>query len=273
MNLDTRPTFFSVCQSLVICVSAFILIAFSTSCVDTQKLKYFSNLSDSQVVHLPALQRSQAIIMPDDILDIKIAGANETTASLFNTYSSNPSLAGAGSANSNTSSNTGYMVDMNGEIEFPVIGKIKAAGITKEQFKDLLKERISKYLKDPLVSVKFLNFRFTVLGEVKNPNSFVVPNERVTILEALGLAGDMTAYSRRGGVRILRDSSGIREVGTIDFMDKSVFMSKYYYLQRNDVIYIEAEKYKTRFEDFARISSILATIISLVAITLTVIRK
>ena len=180
MNLHTCPSFFSVCQKFSIFASAFIFIAFSSSCVDTQKLKYFSNLSDSQVVHLPSLQRSQAIIMPDDILDIKIAGANESTAALFNTYSSNPGVTGG---NSNTSSGTGYIVDMNGDIEFPVIGKIKAGGITKEQFKDQLKDKVGKYLKDPLVSIKFSNFRFTVLGEVKNPSSFVVPNERVTILE------------------------------------------------------------------------------------------
>ncbi len=270
MNLHTRPIFFPGCQKLAFFVSALILIAFSSSCVDTQKLKYFSNLSDSQVVHLPALQRSQAIIMPDDILEIKIAGANEATAALFNTYSSNPAMS---AGNSNTNSSTGYIVDMNGDIEFPVIGKIKAAGITKEQFKDQLKERVSKYLKDPLVSVKFSNFRFTVLGEVRNPSTFVVPNERITVLEAVGLAGDMTTYSRRMGVHILRDSNGVREIGTIDFTDKAIFMSKYYYLQRNDVIYIEAEKYKTRFEDLSRISALLATVISLIAITITIVRK
>ena len=106
----------------------------------------------------------------------------------------------------------------------------------------------------------------------EKPWNIVVPNERVTILEAIGLAGDMTGYSRRVGVRILRDSSGVREIGTIDFTDKSLFTSKYYYLQRNDVIYVEAEKYKTRFEDLSRISAILATVISLIAITITVIK-
>lgn len=248
-----------------------IFIVFSTSCVDQQKLKYFANLSDSQVVHLPNLQRSQAIIMPDDILDIKIAGANESTAALLNTYSSNPTS--GTSANSNTSNITGYIVDINGEIEFPIIGKVKAGGLTKEQFKEQLKERVGKYLKDPLISVKFSNFRFTVLGEVKVPGSFVVPNERVTILEALGLAGDMTSYSRRSGIKILRDSSGVREIGEVDFSDKSLFNSKYYYLQRNDVIYIEPEKYKTRFEDISRISAITATIVSLLAISITIIRR
>lgn len=246
-------------------------IILSTSCVDTQKLRYFSNLSDSQTVKLPIIQRSQAIIMPDDILDIKISGANEATAALFNTYSTIPA---ASVTNTNNSGNlSGYIVDINGEIEFPVIGKVKAAGQTKDEFKEMLKEKVSKYLKDPLISVKFSNFRYTVLGEVKVPGTYVVPNERVTILEALGSAGDMTSYSKRSGVRIIRDSSGKREIGIVDFGDKSLFTSKYYYLQRNDVIYIEPEKYKTRFEDISRISSITATIVSLIAISITVIRR
>ena len=273
MNLLILKSLFSNFGKLMMFAGAIVFIISNSSCVDTKKLKYFSNLSDSQVVHLPALSRSQSVIMPDDILEIKIAGANEATAALFNTYSTNPATAGAASANSNTNSNTGYIVDINGEIEFPVIGKIKAGGLTKDQFKEQLKDKVGKFLKDPLISVRYANFRFTVLGEVRNPSSFVVPNERVTILEALGLAGDMTSYSRRSGVRILRDSCGVREIGNIDFTDKSLFLSKYYYLQRNDVIYIEAEKYKTRFEDFSRISAVLATIVSLLAITITVIRK
>ncbi len=205
--------------------------------------------------------------MPDDLLEIKIAGANEATTALLNTYSttSNSTTAASGSA-------PGYLVDNNGEVEFPIIGKIKAAGLTKEEFKDRLKERVSKYLKDPLVSVRFTNFRFTVLGEVKVPGTFIVPNERVTVLEALGHSGDMTNYSRRTNVRVIRDSSGIREIGIVDFTDKAVFTSKYYYLERNDVVYVEAEKSKSQFEDFSRISTILATVASLIAITITILR-
>lgn len=250
-----------------IAILAFIIL--STSCLSTRNIKYFNNLSDSQVVRLPEMKKPQAVIMPDDILDIKIAGANEATTALLNTYTTNTS--GNGN-NNNTNSNVGYLVDVAGDVEFPIIGKVRAAGLTKDEFKDRLKERVAKYLKDPLVSVRFINFRFTVLGEVKMPGSYLVPNERVTVLEALGHSGDMTSYSRRQTVRVIRDSSGNREVGVLDFTDKSVFTSKYYYLQRNDVVYVEAEKSKVRFEDFSRISTIVATIASLVAITVTIFR-
>ena len=242
---------------------------YATSCVSSKNIKYFSNLSDSAVVHLPLLQKPPAIIMPDDILEIKIAGANEATAALLNTYSSPSNAANAANAPNQSS---GYLVDNKGDVEFPIMGKIHAAGLSKDEFKDRLKERVSKYLKDPLVSVRFTNFRFSVLGEVKTPGSFLVPHERVTVLEALGLSGDMTTYSRRTNVRVIRDSSGNREVGQLDFTDKSVFTSKYYYLQRNDIVYVEAEKTKSQFEDFSRVSSIVATLASIIALSITVLR-
>lgn len=231
-----------------------------------KNLKYFNNLSDSGVVRLPLLQKPSAIIMPDDILEIRIFGANAETSALLNSYSGTSGASSAGSANS------GYLVDNKGDVEFPIMGKIRAAGFSKDQFRDVVKERVSKYLKDPMVSVKFTNFRFSVLGEVKSPGSFLVPHERVTILEALGLSGDMTSYSRRTNVRVIRDSSGNREVGQLDFTDKAIFTSKYYYLQRNDIVYVEAEKTKSQFEDFSRVSSIVATLASIIALTITILR-
>lgn len=242
-----------------------IFLAFaSTSCLTGKKIKYFDNLPDSGTVKLPTIVKPEAVIMPDDLLEIKIAGANEATAALLNTYSSTP--------NNVATVPAGYLVDRNGDIEFPIIGKVKAAGYTKEEFKNALKDKVSKYLKDPLIAVKFLNFRFTVLGEVKAPGTYAVQNERVTILDAMGLAGDMTSYSKRSKVRLIRDSSGTREVTTLDFTDKSLFNSKYYYLQRNDVVYVEAEKSKTQYEEWSRISTIIATITSLIALTITILR-
>ncbi len=238
-------------------------IFFLSSCIPAKNLSYFTNLSDLQIIHLPVIEKPQAVIQPDDLLDIKIAGANEATAALLNTYST---TTGADKAPA------GYFVDQNGDIEFPIMGKIKAAGLTKEEFKDVLKDRVSKYLKDPLVSVRFANFRFTVLGEVKIPGTFLVPQERVTVLEALGQSGDMTNYSRRTNVRIIRDSSGRREIGLLDFTNKDVLNSRYYYLHRNDVIYVEAEKSKNQIEEFSRISAILATVASLIAITITILK-
>lgn len=251
------------CFNSVRSLIAFIgVLCTLTSCTSSKNIRYFSNISDSSVVRLPDFKKPQAFIMPDDILEIKIAGANETTSALLNTYSSTSAL---------NASN--YLVDNNGDIEFPLIGKLKAAGLTKEQFRDVLKEKASKYLKDPLINVRFINFRFTVLGEVKTPGTFTTVNEKVTILEAMGLAGDLTNYGKRANVRVIRDSLGKREIGIINFNDKAIFTSPYYYLQRNDVIYIEPEKYKSKYEDFSRVTSVIATLASLVAIAITVLKK
>lgn len=265
MNHQTRETAKRLMSQFTGVIGILAFICFFSSCVSSKNLKYFNNLSDSAVTHLPAIQKPLAVIMPDDLLEIKIAGANEATAALLNTYSisANPS---------NATSAYNYLVDDNGEIEFPVVGKIKAAGVTKEELKEIVKLKVAKFLKDPLVSVRFTNFRFTVLGEVKMPGSFLVQKEKVTVLEALGTAGDMTAFSRRDKVRIIRDSSGTRETGLVDFTDKSVFTSRYYYLQRNDVIYIEAEKSKSQYESFSRVTAIVATLASLIAIAITVLK-
>lgn len=264
-KLGSKPPTMLLFRRSLMTMSAIICISiFATSCLSSKKIKYFENLPDTGVVKLPTLVKPESVIMPDDMLEIKIAGANEATAALLNTYSATSPNAMVAPA--------GYLVNQNGEIEFPIIGKIKAAGLTKEQFKDALKEKVSKYLKDPLIAVKFLNFRFTVIGEVKAPGTFSVLNEKITILDALGLAGDMTSYSRRTNVRVIRDSSGSREVCTLDFTNKSIFSSKYYYLQRNDVIYVEAEKSKSKYEEWSRISTIVATITSLIALTITILR-
>ena len=138
--------------------------------------------------------------MPDDQLEIRIAGANETTSALFNNYGNVSGSAGT--------TIVPHLVDANGEIEFPFIGKIKASGLTRDELKTRIRTDVTKYLKDPIVSVRFVNFRFTVLGEVRTPGNFVFPNEQVSILEALGQAGDMTQYARRNTVRVIRDSSG-----------------------------------------------------------------
>lgn len=232
------------------------------SCTSPEKLRYFNNLSDSQLVKLPELKRPESVVMPDDILNIQISGANEVTVALINGYS------GATGA---TGGNT-YLVDYKGMIEFPLLGKVQAAGFTRDELKTRLKETVAKYLKDATVTVQFTNFRFTILGEVNGPGTFVVNNEKVTILEGMGLARDMTQYARRTNVRVIRDSSGTRHIGMINFNDKGIFTSPYYYLQRNDVIYVEPEGNKGQIEQATRVGSIIATLVSIIAVSLTIFR-
>ncbi|MDB5193829.1 MAG: sugar transporter [Segetibacter sp.] len=269
MNLMSRKTlnpstkFPKVSLGLVALLT--LIITGTSSCYSTQKAKYFATLSDSTYVPLANIKKQDGFIQPDDMLEIKIAGANEATTALFNTYSS---VVGSETG----SKPAGYIIDSRGEIEFPIIGKVKASGLTKEEFSEKLKKLVAKYLKDPLVSVRFTNFRFTVLGEVKAPGSFSLPNEQVTILQALGLAGDITSYGKRDNVKVIRENSTNRHIGTVSFSDKSLFTSPYYFLQRNDVVYVEPDKTKGQWEQTTRVASIVATIAGLIAVTLTIFR-
>lgn len=251
---STRFTFLSA--GLVLLLSSGL-----HSCTSPEKLKYFSNLSDSALVRLPELNKPEPVVMPDDILEIRITGANEATVAIINGY--------VGTTASVAST---YLVDFKGMIEFPLIGKLQVSGLTRDQLKSLIIEKASKYLKDAMATVRFTNFRFTVLGEVNAPGTYVVNNEKVTVLEAMGLARDMTQYARRNNVRVVRDSSGHRHIGMINFNDKSVFTSPYYFLQRNDVLYVEPEKNKGQIEQATRITSIVATGLSVIAILLTFFR-
>lgn len=258
---------FSFFMRKVFCtVGALIAVSSLFSCTPSKNATYFADISDSQLVRLPDMKRPEQVIMPDDMLEIKIAGGNEVTTQVFNTF-------GGVSATGVAAGIPVYTVDGNGQIEFPYIGKIKAAGLTKDELKEKLKGDVSKYLKDVMISVRFSNFRFTVLGEVRVPGSYVLPTDKVTVLEALGQAGDMTQYARKNSVRIVRDSSGKREIGKMDFTQKDVFTSPFYYLQRNDVVYVEPDKNKNQNEKFSKAATIVSTLASLIAITITIFRR
>lgn len=242
-----------------------ILILFCStflfSCTSSKEVTYFNDLTDSQLVKLPTMNRPEPVIMPDDILAIKFSGDYKPTEALFNSY---------GMSYSQTSSGGEYQVGTDGNIEIYQIGAISAAGLTVAELKQKITDSIKPYLKSPVVSIRFSNFRFTVLGEVRGPGTFLVPNQHVSILEALGQAGDMTQYASRNSVRVIRDSSGKREIGMVDFNQKTVFTSPYYFLQRNDVVYVSPQKSKTDYESVTRIASILGTVMGILAVTLTI---
>jgi len=133
-----------------------------------------------------------------------------------------------------------YLIDIDGNIDFPVLGKIKLLGLTLEEAKELIKQKLSEgYLKDPIVNMRILNFRISVLGEVGSPGTYTVSGERITIMEALGLAGDLTIKGRRDNVLIVRDFNGNKTYTRINLTNKEVFNSPVYYLTQNDVVYVE----------------------------------
>lgn len=138
----------------------------------------------------------------------------------------------------------GLLVDTRGEIEVPKLGKIKAVGKTKAALALLLQKSLLAYLKDPVVIIRFMNYRVTVLGEVARPSTVAIQNERISILEALGMCGDLTIYGNRSNILLIHENNGVKELHRINLNNTSLFSSPYYYLQSNDVLYVEPNKAK-----------------------------
>jgi polysaccharide biosynthesis/export protein len=216
------------------------LLFFSCS---QRNLTYLSDLQ-AQAVYTENITNSiEPIMQPNDLLEIDINSLSPESNALF----SKGVLQTGGNGNNLVASNrvsAGYLVDKNGFVAFPVIGKVKLAGLTKEEATIKLTELLGKYVRQPIVNIKYLNFKVTVIGEVKNPSSFAIPAEKVNILEAIGLAGDMTDYGKRESVLILREQDGKRLITRVNMNNKEVLNSPYFYLKQNDIVYVEPDKSK-----------------------------
>lgn len=198
-------------------------------------LVYFSNMSakDSNV---PIRNYVAPKVQPNDILEITVSSLSAESNVLFN----NMILPTTGNTNVLADRiNEGYLVDKDGTINFPVIGRIVLGGLTKDEAQQKMTDLIKAHVKNPIVNVRFKNFKITVIGEVAKPSTFIVETEKINVLEALGLAGDMTAFGRRENVLIIREKDGIRTAVRINLNDATVLNSPYFYLQQNDVVYVE----------------------------------
>ncbi|TCZ69064.1 polysaccharide biosynthesis/export family protein [Flaviaesturariibacter aridisoli] len=213
-----------------------LLFLTATSCVNTRKTAYFVDVPKDLIVASPA--PDQQLIHPGDILAIQVSSPNPEATTIFNNNSST-ALNGT-----NAIEVTGYLVDPEGNIQFPMLGKIKAGMLTKRDLTDQIRNQLleRKLLLEPVVSIRFLNFRVTVLGEVEHPQVVPVPSEKISILEALGAAGDLTIYGRRDNLLLIRDEGGQKMLTRIDLNSKELLSSPYFYLHNGDVLYAEPNK-------------------------------
>jgi polysaccharide export outer membrane protein len=213
------------------------------SCVNTRKATNFNNLADSTIEY--KTENLEPVIQKNDILSISVSSVNAEATVPFNLYAKTTSQ---GSVNAGTASQSnGFLVDQDGSLQFPMLGRIKAAGLTKKQLKSIItRELIQRNLLfDPVVDIRYLNYKVTVLGEVIHPSVFNVPSEKITLLEALGLAGDLTPYARRDNILILHEvEEGKRVAKRINLNDNELLTSPYYYLKSNDVVYVAANEAK-----------------------------
>ncbi|MFV0584155.1 MAG: polysaccharide biosynthesis/export family protein [Parabacteroides gordonii] len=179
-------------------------------------------------------------IQKDDLLDINVSCPDQELLRPFLRYSSEYS--GGGGLNGGSSS--GYLVELDGTINFPLLGQIKVAGLTRRQLIDLVQNRLEKegFIKNSVVTVRFLNFRISILGEVNRPGTYSITSERITLFEALSMAGDLTIHGRRNRVAVIRETDGVRTILYHDLRSRDVFLSPDYYLKQNDMVYVEPNR-------------------------------
>ncbi|WP_439882576.1 polysaccharide biosynthesis/export family protein [Pontibacter sp. MBLB2868] len=219
----------------------FLLLWVLGSC-SPRNLTYLSNLEEDGATSETITNDVDPKIQPNDLLNITITSLSAESNVLFNKGVIQTSSSSGGAEASLKS--TGYLVDKNGDIVLPVLGKVNLAGLTKEQAANKLTLELGRYARDPIINISYLNFKVTVIGEVNNPSTFTVPSERINVFEALGLAGDMTPYGKRDNVLLIREQGGERMTMRINLNDKNVLHSPYFYLQQNDIVYVEPDKVK-----------------------------
>jgi len=248
----------------------FVVTALS-SCVSNKKIAYFQDIQSVKQARLDsATVFTEPVIQPDDILSISIFTLNPQSGAIINQAASTPTL--GGNTNSSASTlNTGFLVDKNGEIELSLIGKLKVVGLTTFQARELIRERAADIYKQPNVQLRFANFKVSVLGEVNSPSAYTLPNEKVTILDALSLAGDLTIYGKRENVLIVRDNNGKKEFARLDLNSSSIFSSPFYYLKQNDVVYVEPNKRKVSASNSGQIQTIgvIASVLSVIVLAIS----
>ena len=229
-----------------------------SGCSSYKKVPY---MQDIEAVNQAAQQQPlyDARIMPKDLLSITINTTDPQAAAPFNLTVQTPLNAALTNINTTTQPTLQqYLVNNAGEIDFPVLGRLKVGGLTKNAAEALIRERLQPYLKEqPIVTVRMANYKISVLGEVNRPGTFTVSNEKVNVLEALAMAGDMTVYGLRDNVKLVReDAQGNREIVELDLTKGDIILSPYFYLQQNDIVYVTPNKSKAKNSDVGSTTSL-----------------
>lgn len=260
-----------IANNTLIKIVVLILTLFMSACSGTKNVPYFQDVSlEQQSILKNTAAFTDPTIQPDDILSISILTIDPSSSTSANQTASLQALGTSGNPNTGSQTVNGFLVDKNGEVELTVIGKLKLGGLTTFQAKDLIRERASTLYKNPNVQVRFANFKITVLGEVNKPANYTLPNEKITIMDALGLAGDLTIYGKRENVLLIRERKGEKEFARLNLNSSDIFNTPYYYLRQNDVIYVEPNKAKIATTDAnkTRLITIAASITSALLVLL-----
>lgn len=245
-----------------------LTILFCTSCASKKNMIYFQ--PDSMALNT-LYELNAPKLQPGDILAISVTADDVRATVPFNQVS--PYQGSAGTIQATNPFIPTYAIDANGEIDFPKVGKIKLSGKTRTQAMDMLRHEVGKYIVDPGISMVVRNFRVTVLGEVARPGTFTIENDRLTIMEALGLAGDMTIYGERNNVLVIREQDGKKEEFRLDLRKREAMNSPAYYLTQNDVVYVEPNGARIQNSKYTATTSIFVSVIGLIVTVISVVTR
>ena len=238
----------------IIGASCFVIACLTIiSCTPSKDVVYFQDASQFETLinENPATTKFKV----DDVVSIHVSTLDPEASAPFNLFR------GAGEGGIRPEQ-VNYLVDKNGEIDFPVIGKVKIVGLSPSETRDLLREKLADYLKNPIINIRIRNFTVTVLGAVNRPGTFPVNGEQITIMEALGFAGDINIKGRRDNIMVIRDFDGTKVYNRINLNAKDALKSPVYYLTQNDVVYVEPNKSGKTASNLDQRASIAVSIIS-----------
>jgi polysaccharide biosynthesis/export protein len=237
-----------------------LVAACLSSCTTAKKLRYFQDLPESDVVDLPPAPQEERAIDYGDQLDITFSGKDPEAALFFTRKGVTSTLA-----------EPGQIVDPQGFIEFPMLGKIKVYGLTARQLKNKLTELASPYMKEAMVEVKFITFRISVLGEVRSPGTFILPQQRTSILDGLAAAGDLPITAKRYDIQLYRQANGKRSITKIDLRKKDVLLDKEtFQLQHGDVLIVPPRSNTVIQQETVLFSTLLGLTLSVVSLVLII---
>ena len=247
----------------------FVLILFAgliTSCANPKYVAYIQNSDSIDYARSEILY--DAKIMPKDILTITVNTVNPEASAPYNLVVSTALNTGDGSQTIGTQrALQTYLVDNQGKIEYPVLGTLSVGGLTKSECESMIHDRLKPFMnaaENPVVTVRMANFKISVLGEVARPGMFTVGNEKINIFEALAKAGDLTIYGVRDKVKLIRENAkGRKEVVTLNLNDAEIITSPYYYLQQNDIVYVEPNKVKSQNSSIGQSTTLLVSATSI----------
>lgn len=239
-----------------------LFLIFLSSCASRQEIAYFQDEkinSFEQPIMVYELQ-----YQPNDMLTIDVTALDPETVKPFNLNAVPYNINSTIDARTNLRMQT-YIVDSEGFIEFPVLGQVNIGGLSRKEATALLKDKIKDYVKDPLINIRLTNFTVTVLGEVNSPGTFIIQDEKVTLAEALGLAGDLTIFGKRRNILLIREVDGIKKFSILDLTSVRSLSASTFALKQNDVVYIEPNNARVRSSAYTQNNSVLISAIGTLA--------